>query len=52
MFIPFGFIAPIIWQTGKTNSGRNKTKEPKQDRQILGAIKPKDLNRIDKFWEE
>jgi hypothetical protein len=42
MFRPFGFLA---------KSGSKKTKEPKQDRQNLGASKPKGLNRIAKIWE-
>jgi hypothetical protein len=25
---------------------------PKQDRQNLGARKPKDLNRIDRIWDQ
>jgi hypothetical protein len=29
-----------------------KTKVSKQDSQSLGARKPKDLNRIDKIWEQ
>jgi hypothetical protein len=33
-------------------SGSKKTKGPKQDRQNLGARKPKGLNRIDKIWEQ
>jgi hypothetical protein len=33
-------------------SGSNKTKEPKQDSQNMGARKQKDLNRIAKIWEQ
>ena len=33
-------------------SGRKKTKGPKQGSHILGASKPKDLNRIVKIWEQ
>jgi hypothetical protein len=40
LFRPFGFIVP------------SKTKGLKQDRQNLGAIKPKVINRIDKIWEQ
>jgi hypothetical protein len=46
LFRPFGFI------TGEPNYRSNKTKGPKQESQIMGAIKPKGLNRRAKFWEE
>jgi hypothetical protein len=32
--------------------GARKPKRPKQDRQNLGARKPKSLNRIAKIWEQ
>jgi hypothetical protein len=32
--------------------GSKKTKRSKQNRQNLGARNPKDLNRIDKIWEQ
>jgi hypothetical protein len=32
--------------------GSKKAKGPKQDRQNLGARKPKDLNSIDRIWEQ
>jgi hypothetical protein len=38
--------------TGSPKSGSKKIKEPEQDRQNLGASKRKNINRIDKIWEE
>jgi hypothetical protein len=44
LFRSSGFIAPRIPQNQKIGKPNNL--------KSLGAIKPKDLNRIAKFWEQ
>jgi hypothetical protein len=53
------FVYPVyaLWFsfsqiTGYTKYGSKKAIGPKQNRQNLGARKPKGLNRIDKIWEQ
>jgi hypothetical protein len=46
------FVYPVYALTGLTKSGSKKAIGPEQDRQSLGARRPKGLNRIYKIWEQ
>jgi hypothetical protein len=52
--MPYGFLAPrfCLFCLGPLVFLLPDFGYPKQDRQSLGARKPKGLNRIDKIWEQ